>query len=528
MKTAAIFAAFLLGLAGPALAAPVAVEVTTAPAIQGPQSGRILVFARRVEPGAAAATEIDSSPFEPTGTAVAGREVQALVAGRPAIVDGETDAFPMPFSELPPGTYRFQAVLDRNHDYNYGGRGAGDIVSPVVEARLPGPAPHLVLTTIVPEPDLAASLARQPEATRAAYGRAVAVDFASPRLSAFWGRPVHLRGWIMLPPGYRSNGPRFPVVYTTGGFGSNLRSARLTAAMAGAEMEAGHYPPMIWVALDESSPTGTHEFADSANNGPWGAALTEELIPWLERNYRMDGRASGRFLTGHSSGGWATLWLQTRYPAMFGGTWSTSPDPSDFHDFTGIDLYAPGANAYVTAAGAERPLVRDHGRVLATIRQFAQLEAALGAYGGQFASFDWVFSPRGPDGRPLQMFDRTTGAVNPEIVAWWRDNYDIAYRLERDWPRLRRLLDGKIHIIVGTADTFYLDGAAHRLDAVLRRLGARATVTFLPDRTHFDLFQQGEERFGLMRDITWAMYAVARPNVRRPAATAAAAPAPVH
>ena len=521
MKPAAILAALALVAATPVLAEPVAIEVTTAPAIQGAQSGRILVFARRVEPGAPASNEVDSSPFEPTGTAVAGREVQALAAGRPAIVDGETDSFPTPFSQLPAGTYRLQAVLDRNHDYNYGGRGAGDIVSPVVEARLPGPVPRLVLSNVVPEPDLAASLARQPAPAQAAYNRAIAIDFISARLSAFWGRPIHMRGWVMLPPGYRPNGPRFPVVYTTGGFGSNLLTSRNVAAQAGMEMEAGHYPPMIWVSLDESSPTGTHEFADSANNGPWGAALTGELIPWLERNYRMDGRASGRFLTGHSSGGWATLWLQTRYPAIFGGTWSTSPDPSDFHDFTGIDIYAANANAYVAPDGSERPLVRDHGRVIATLRQFARLEAALGAYGGQFASFDWVFSPKGPDGRPLQLFDRTTGAVNPAVVPYWRYNYDIAHRLEQSWPRLRPLLDGKIHIIVGTADTFYLDGAAHRLDAVLRRLGARASITFLPDRTHFDLFQQGGERFGLMRDITWAMYAVARPGVRRPAAAAA-------
>ena len=523
MRSPVMFAAVALAAAPlPVRAEPVAIEVTTAPSISGPQSGRILVFAHRVEPGAPASTEVDSSPFEPTGTAVAAREVEALLPGRPAIVDGETGAFPTPFSQLPPGTYRFQAVLDRNHDYNYGGRGAGDVLSPVVEAQLPGPVPRLVLGNVVPEPDLAASLARQPEAARAAYNRAIAVDFVSSRLSAFWGRPIHMRGWIMLPPGYRPNGPLFPVVYTTGGFGSNLITSRNVAAQAGMEMDAGHYPPMIWVSLDESSPTGTHEFADSANNGPWGAALTEELIPWLERNYRMDGRASGRFLTGHSSGGWATLWLQTRYPAIFGGTWSTSPDPSDFHDFTGVDIYAPNANAYVAADGSERPLVRDHGRVLATVRQFAQLEAALGSYGGQFASFDWVFSPKGPDGRQMQMFDRTTGAVNPALVPYWRDNYDIAYRLEQNWPRLRAQLDGKIHIIVGTADTFYLDGAAHRLDAVLHRLGARASITFLPDRTHFDLFQQGNERFGLMRDITWAMYAVARPNVRRPAAAAPA------
>ncbi len=94
---------------------------------------------------------------------------------------------------------------------------------------------------------------------------------------------------------------------------------------------------MIWVFLDESSATGTHEFADSVNNGPWGQALTTELIPYLESHYRMDADVQGRFLNGHSSGGWATLWLQTRYPKIFGGTWSTSPDPSDFHDFTGAE-----------------------------------------------------------------------------------------------------------------------------------------------------------------------------------------------
>jgi S-formylglutathione hydrolase FrmB len=521
MKTIACFLALLAFAGTAAVADPVAIPVAAAPSLQGPLSGRLIVFAHRVEPGAAAETAVDSSPFAPTETAVAAREILALAPNQVATVDGEVDTFPAPFSALRPGTYRFQAVLDRNHDYNYGGRGEGDIVSPVVEARLPGPAPLLTLIAVIAGPDPAAMFAQVPEAqrraTRAAYDNAVAVDFVSPKLSAFWGRPVHMRGWIALPPGYRANGPTFPVIYQTHGFGGGLANARMNAATAGRRMAAGDWPPMIWVCLDESSPTGTHEFADSANNGPWGEALTTELIPWLEAHYRMDGRASGRFLTGHSSGGWATLWLQTRYPAIFGGTWSTSPDPSDFHDFTGIDLYAPGANAYRRADGTPIPLVRDHGREIATVQQFAQLEAVLGAYGGQFASFDWVFSPRGPEGRPMQMFDRATGAVNPEIAAYWRDHYDIAYRIEHNWPALRRNLDGKIHIIVGTADTFHLDGSAHRLQAVLDRLGARSSFTFLPGRTHFDLFEQPGDSMGLMRDITWAMYAIARPGAHRPA-----------
>jgi hypothetical protein len=133
----------------------------------------------------------------------------------------------------------------------------------------------------------------------------------------------------------------------------------------------------------------------------------------------MDAKVGGRFLNGHSSGGWATLWLQTRYPTVFGGTWSTSPDPSDFHDFTGVDLYATDANVYFTPDGSLRPIARDHDKVLATLRDMVALETALGDYGGQFGSFDWVFSPRGPDGRPVPMFDRATGAVDPAVVAYW-------------------------------------------------------------------------------------------------------------
>ena len=518
MKTVAIFAAALAFAATPLAAAdPVAIPVTVASGQNGPLSGRIIVFAQRVEPGAAPSQEIDSSPFAPTETAVAAREVESLRPGEVAIVDGEADTFPAPFSALPAGTYRFQAVLDRNHDYNYSGRAPGDIVSPVVEARLPGPVPSLVLTDTIPEPAPGASFSRAPEAQRpalrAAWDQAVAVDFTSPKLSAFWGRPIHMRGWIALPPGYDPHAQAtYPVVYWTHGFGGNLAGARVTAAQMRVRMENGEIPPMIWVCLDESSPTGTHEFADSVNNGPWGEALTTELLPWLEQHYRMDARPSGRFLTGHSSGGWATLWLQTRYPAIFGGTWSTSPDPSDFHDFTNIDLYAPNANAYRMADGRPTPLVRDHARQIATLEQFARLEQVIGPYGGQFASFDWVFSPKGPDGRPLPMFDRASGAVNPDVVAYWRENYDIAYRTERDWPRIGRDLDGKIHVIVGTADTFYLDGPAHRLQAVLDRLGAHSSFTFIPDRTHMDLYQQGDDRMGLVRDIARQIYAVARPG----------------
>ncbi len=508
----------------PAAHSPFRVELGSAQ--HEPVSGRLLMFAVEAKTATAAAKdgkvdEVDANPFGAVQASVAAREVGRLLPGQGVEIDADALAYPAGWSQLPPGDYFVQAVLDTHHDYNYGGRGAGDLVSPVVKVHLPAAMPpRLSLDRVLParEPwDLPAryfsdtTRKHLDEARRAAQP----LNFVSPALSAFWGRPIHMRGWVLLPPGYDAGAKQtWPVVYSTHGYGGGVASLAGSAAMVYGAMAERQMPAMIWVFLDQSSPTGTHEFADSVNNGPWGTALTTELIPQLESRYRMDARSSGRFLTGHSSGGWATLWLQTRYPKIFGGTWSTSPDPSDFHDFTGVDLYAPKANVYRRADGSAYPLVRDKGKVIASFEAFAKLERVLGGYGGQMASFEWVFSPRGADGRPLPMFDRDTGEVDPAVVDYWREHYDIAHLVQTNWPRLKGDLDGRIHLIVGTADTFYLDGAAHKLKAVLDGLGAKSDFRFLPDRTHFDLFVQGDDRTALLKQISWEMYAVARPGAK--------------
>ena len=102
----------------------------------------------------------------------------------------------------------------------------------------------------------------------------------------------------------------------------------------------------IRVVLDPDCGTGHHVFADSATNGPRGAALIEEFIPYLERRFPLLADPRARLLNGHSSGGWSSLWLQVTYPDFFGGTWSTSPDPVDFRDFQRINIYASGENMF--------------------------------------------------------------------------------------------------------------------------------------------------------------------------------------
>lgn len=488
-----------------------------------PMSGRLLLFAEDAKTAKSqskdgAVKEVDIDDLDPAQVTIAGQDVYRIAPGQVIDIDADKLAFPKSWSSLPAGDYVVQAVLDVHRNYNYLGRGAGDVVSDVTTMHLPtNDIPTLTLNTTVPVedpwkvPDSAPPGAR--ESVAAVQKNSQPVDFVSPSLSAFWGRPIHMRARVVLPPGYdASSNKHYPTVYYTHGFGGTLDRMVRVYAYVNDAMAKGQMPPMIWVFLDESSATGTHEFADSVNNGPWGQALTTELIPYLESHYRMDADVNGRFLNGHSSGGWATLWMQTRYPKIFGGTWSTSPDPSDFHDFTGPNLYAPGANVYRKPDGTPWPLVRDKGKVLVTFQQYAQMERVLGPYGGQMASFDWVFSPRGEDGRPEQMFNRDTGDVDPVVVTYWRDHYDIAYRLENNWPTLKPDLDGKIHLYVGTADTFYLDGAAHRLKAVLDGLHAHSDIRFIPGRTHFDLYKVDDDRLAMLKQISWDMYAVARPD----------------
>ncbi|WP_372162045.1 alpha/beta hydrolase [Xanthomonas axonopodis pv. cyamopsidis] len=504
-------------------------RVTLGGATDQATSGRLLVFATLAKDAQAQAKqsgkdgkveEVDMNPFRPTAVAVAAQEVTALAPGGSVQIDLDNIAFPRGFSALPAGDYLFQAVLDPDGSYGYSGRDGGDLLSEVTAVTLANgkPLPALTLSKQVPVSDDPWQVSpRAPQAVRDAVPEAklhsADASMVSPSLSAFWGRPVSLRARVLTPPGYNAKAAtRYPTVYVTHGFGGNYNRFAGSIASTWRLMAAKQIPPMIWVFLDQSTPTGTHEFADSVNNGPWGTALTEELIPALERQYKMDGKASGRFLNGHSSGGWATLWLQTRYPKLFGGTWSTSPDSSDFRDFTGPDLYTPNANVYRRADGSQFPLIRDHGKVLADLETFAKLERVLGPYGGQLTSFEWVFSPRGADGRPLPMFDRDTGKVDPAVVAYWRTHYDISARVAAQWPTLKPDLDGKIHVIVGTADTFYLDGAAHKFQAVLDGLGAKSDFRYLEGRTHFDLYTEGDDNDALMKKIAAEMYAVARPK----------------
>lgn len=477
---------------------PVTIRVTLSKELPGSASGRLLVFltSKKID-----AKELGPEETDPRSVWMEAEEVHNLVPGKTIEMHPDAVAYPDSFSHLPSGDYAAMAILDVNHDYAYNGPSVGDLRSSVKRiGRLParsGSGISLILDSVVPDPKIGVP------------GSLDVVQFSSPSLSAFWGRPILMNAAVVLPPSYKNNPDRrYPTMYWTHGFGGTFPAVLNRVATRFAQnMAEGTLPEMIYVLLDEHCPGGTHEFADSANNGPWGKALTEELIPYLEQKYRMDARPSGRLLNGHSSGGWAVLWLQVNYPEFFGGTWPTAPDPSDFHNFTGPDLLSnPPQNFYRKTDGSPWMLVRVNGKDRVSLEEFARQEVVLGEYGGQIASFEWVFSPRANDGGPEPLFDRATGKIDARVAKAW-EKYDIATIIRTNADRLRPLLQDKIHLTVGTIDTYHLDEPARLLQKALQDAGIRAEFTYIDGRDHSNLYQGG-----LMEKITHEMMRVARPE----------------
>ena len=237
---------------------------------------------------------------------------------------------------------------------------------------------------------------------------------------------------------------------------------------------AGDAPRMILIHLDGAGPLGDPYQVDSANHGPYGAAVTGELIPHVEKLFRGIGRGEARVLDGGSTGGWVALALQVFYPEFFNGAWAFCPDSVDFRSFELIDIYE-NDNAYINQHGFERPAARDvTGEVRFTMRHECRIENVLGRAnswtlsGGQWGAWNATYGPRGGDGRPVALWDPVTGQIDHAVTERWKA-YDLRRILEERWAELGPKLKGKLHIWVGEADDYFLNNAVHRLDAFLSR-----------------------------------------------------------
>ncbi|MEK6238316.1 MAG: dienelactone hydrolase family protein, partial [Planctomycetales bacterium] len=399
--------------------------------------------------------------------------VKQLRPREAVILDDRGDGFPHVLSKLPPGQYRAQAILDHDFYATHHADGEGNFHSTIVNwthAPPRGGELELVLDqTIKKRPFQNTTFLKE-------------VTLKSDLLSEFHRREVVTRCVVRLPPSYyKEETRRYPVLFLIPGFGGKPTDQP--------RVEAKGEQEVIQVLLNGQCKWGHHVYADSATNGPRGESLVKELIPHLDDSFRTVPAPTARFLSGISSGGWSSLWLQVEYPETFGGVWSVAPDPVDFRDYQGVDLYAkPPRSLYFDERGKRPPIARRGNRPVLWYASFGKMDDVIGR-GGQLRSFEAAFSPLDENGLPQKLWDRTTGRIDPQVAAAW-EKYDLRLKIERNWKTLRPQLAGKIHIRMGEQDTFYLQGAAVKLAETLKTLGSDAEVTLVPNASHFDIWNE--------------------------------------
>ena len=491
LRALATFALLLFAVAAHAQEAPRFQISFPASAHASPITGRvylILATARTPEP------RLQVGGFD-SRTQFFGADVTQLAPAQPVTVSTGTLGYPLAdLSQLPAGDYYAQTVLNIYTEFHRAdghtiwahldqgegqqfNRSPGNLYSPVSKIHLdPKTSAEFTLTLLDVIPPI-------PQPADTVWIKHVRIQ--SKLLSAFWGQPIYVGATVLLPHGYDSTSQPYPAIYDQGHFGDSAPLDFTDPAIAneveygrGAEFSAqwrnGQLPPMIAVTFQHPTPFFDDSYAvNSANNGPYGDAIVQELIPYLETHFRMIRDPFARLLTGGSTGGWESLALQIFHPEFFGGTWTFYPDPIDFTRYQLVDIYAdenafdvPGYKPPIP----QRPLMRTvEGQVTLTVREMSQLEDVLGTHGRsgqQLEAWEAVYSSVGSDGYPQPLWDKRTGAIDHRVADHMR-NYDLRAYLEKNWQRVGPELTGKIHIYVGDMDNYYLNLAVYRMQDFL-------------------------------------------------------------
>jgi hypothetical protein len=443
-----------------------------------------------------------------------GLTVDGLAPGKPAIVDEKAFGWPAhSIASLKPGDYTVQAVLNRYETFQLAdgrtlklppdmGEGQqwakkpGNLFSRPMKIHVDNAHPQRITITLDQKIGLITAKKDTPFIKH--------IRIRSEMLSKFWGRPVYLGAHVLLPYGFDAHpNARFPLMVNHGHFPENIAGFRITPpdpklkpdysdrfhlkgynriqqreAYAFYRKWISHgFPRFLVIEIQHANPYYDDSYAvNSANLGPYGDAINKELIPYIEKKFRGIGAGWARFTYGGSTGGWEALATQVFYPDMYNGAFVACPDPIDFHAYETINLY-DNRNAYAmegTTHSVERPSIRNYlGEVFATQRDSNYAEEAAGdrsRSGGQYDIWQAVFSPVGADGYPKPIFDKITGDIDKGTVAYWRDHYDLTHIIQRDWATLGPKLAGKIHLYVGSADTYYLNNAVYYAQGTLEKL----------------------------------------------------------
>lgn len=445
-----------LALASPAAAADPGirfeVKLATDNVPDPPASGRVLVSIGRAG-GRPSFTNTD-----PPNLPMVGADADTFTADTVVALDARCATFPLvSLDDLPAGEYSVQAIFAFNRDINLPDAPGNRYCDPV-KVKLDPKAGTVVKLTLDK-----AYAERKPADTKTHKYHVI----SSKLLSDFHGRPMVYRVGVVLPPNFDADADKKYALHVhIGGFGSRYTGA--------GRMRPD--PRFVQIHLDGAGPFGDPYHVNSANNGPCGDALTREVIPFIEKQYRCIGTPKARFTSGGSTGGWVSFALQVFYPDYFNGCWSQCPDSVDFRAFELVNIYND-ANAYTDADGQERPSKRTpSGAVVFNLRHECQIENVLGRGGRwELSGRDWgawnaTYGPRGSDGLPVPLWDGKSGKINKDVVKHW-EQYDLRLVLERNWKDLGpKLAGGKVHIWVGDADDYFLNKAVELLKPAVEKL----------------------------------------------------------
>jgi len=327
------------------------------------------------------------------------------------------------------------------------------------------------------------------------------VRIRSEMLSEFWGRDMYLGAHVLLPAGFDEHPEsRYPLAVWHGHFPADFQGFRTTPPDENIECQRNEsadidcynrvrqqeaydfyqkwigpdLPRMLIIQIQHANPYYDDSYAvNSANLGPYGDAITYELIPYIEEQFRGIGEGWARFLYGGSTGGWEAFGVQVLYPDEFNGSFAACPDSLDFRHYSSVNIY-DDENAYRMIGDfntVERPAYRDYlGNISVTMEDENHMELVIGdksRSGGQWDVWEAVYSPMGDDGYPLRIWDKETGEINHDVAAYWKENYDMRHILQRDWQTLGPKLEGKLNVFVGDMDNFHLNNAVYLLEDFL-------------------------------------------------------------
>ena len=420
-----------------------------------------------------------------TGVPFFGRDIDALAPGQVAIIDDTDLGSPLPsVRDISPGDYYVQGFVNIYsafpradghvvwmHDDRWEGqqwpRSPGNLYSTVQRVRIDprlGGVIRLSVEHVIPP------IAIPPDTEWVKRFR-----FQSPMLTRFWGRPVYLGATVLLPRNYEDETIDYPVNYVQGHFSLRAPLGFDPGNELYTEWIQDDFPRMLIVTFQHPNPYFDSSYAvNSVNVGPYGDAIMQELIPEVERRFRVISEPYARLLSGGSTGGWEALALQIFHPDFFGGTWAYCPDPVTFTDVERINIYRD-VNAFYKQHDWRRvvtPNTREtNGEIRLTSRQrnhFELVNGTKGRSGEQFDIWSAVFGPRGEDGYFEPLFDKLTGEINPIVAEHWRDRYDLLSYLQTNWETVGPDLVDKLHIYVGSMDNFYLNNAVRELEAWMK------------------------------------------------------------